>query len=608
MDDSAARARRRPGSLYVPLFFPLIRPPVGYSGANEPRTRSRLRRWTPWAVLGAAVVMPFATTLAFPSVGGVSGQLPIAAVDLAASFTRLVVAYAFSLVFALVYGYYAATSRRAERVLIPSLDILQSVPILGFIPPLLALAGALVTQSVIVLNLIVIVGVFTAMSWNMAFGVYESLKSLPNDLVESANSFGVRGWQRMRRLVFPATTNRLIYNTVLSWTAGWYFLVGAEIISAGKTTSTVPGIGSYLAVAAFDNQAAALVTGLSLLIILVTVLDLVVWRPAGRWAEKFRYEQSPGGEEIQPSDAQRTPAIQRAAGFVYRGFAQGVSRIGVPVVTFVRRVPVGGIVRARRRTRSFIRALIFGALFVVGWLVVIELGVAIYHVFVAPIPPSVLAQIESLPLALVYSLGRIAAAYAISVAVVLPLAILIVSRPRAFAIGMPVVEIVASVPASSLFPLFIIALSPFVGLNGIAILLLVTGMAWYLFFNVVSGLRAVPSDLKESAQSYGLSRRLYYRRLILPAILPAFVTGSITAVGSGWNTLVFAEYFQVQGTVALQVLGVGQLISVASLGSSTIVWSLWLASLFTLIITVIVVNELLWKPLYRRATTKYRFD
>jgi NitT/TauT family transport system permease protein len=271
-------------------------------------------------------------------------------------------------------------------------------------------------------------------------------------------------------------------------------------------------------------------------------------------------------------------------------------------------VPGVGTPRATRRAHPVIRAIVFGVILVLGWLIVIELGVAIYHVFVSPIPPSVLAQIESLPLALVYSLGRIAGAYAISVAFVLPLAIFLVSRPRAFRIGLPIVEIVASIPASSLFPLFIIALSPFVGLNGIAILLLVTGMAWYLFFNVISGLRAVPSDLKEAAVSYGLSRWQYYRRLVLPAIVPAFVTGSITAVGSGWNTLVFAEYFQVNGVVELQVLGVGQLISIASIGSSSIVWSLWIASLFTLILTVIVLNELLWKPLYRRATTKYRID
>jgi NitT/TauT family transport system permease protein len=197
-------------------------------------------------------------------------------------------------------------------------------------------------------------------------------------------------------------------------------------------------------------------------------------------------------------------------------------------------------------------------------------------------------------------------AYALSLAVALPLAIVLARHPKASRLGLPAVEVVASIPATAFFPVFVFVLLGVVGLEGAAVLLLVTGMIWYLFFNVLSGLRAIPPDLGEAAQAFGLRRGRYYRRLVFPAILPAFITGSITAFGGGWNTLVLAEYFPANPPhPSLVVVGVGAFLDESfALGQ----WALFVATLLTLVLTVVVLNELIWKPLYRRVVGRYRYD
>jgi NitT/TauT family transport system permease protein len=277
------------------------------------------------------------------------------------------------------------------------------------------------------------------------------------------------------------------------------------------------------------------------------------------------------------------------------------------LVSIVSRVPGVQLLprRTTPRSRIAIRYLALGTALVLVWLLLITLVVVVFRVLTGPISATEYHQMLGVPQAMLFSSGRVALAYGLSVAIALPLAIYLVRRPRAYRLGLPLVEIIASVPATALFPLFILALDPYIGLNGVAVLLLLTGMIWYLFFNVVSGLRSIPSDLIEAARSYGLTRWQYYRRLVLPAIFPAFITGSITAFGGGWNALVFAEYFQVNNVPLLQVPGIGQLISVATYRHEN---PLLVVSLFTLVLVVIALNEVLWKPMYRRAVNKYRFD
>ncbi len=531
------------------------------------------------------------------SIGGLGflGYLPYAAESLAFSFTRMLVAYLLSLGFALAYGYYAATRHSAERVMIPILDILQSVPILGFFPiAIVVLVNITGQSSAIGINLASVFLIFTSMAWNMVFGVYESLKTLPSDLREAADTFGLRGMERFRRVFLPATINRLVYNSILSWTAGWFFLVEAEIFTTNGTTSggsPLVGIGSYLWQASSPLNGDAFLAGLILLVALIATMDLFVWRPLGRWAERFRYDQAPSGEGELIGGTGGGARFRRAAGYVTRGVRSGVTRMSTPFVTLAART-VGPTGSRRQPIVQFVaRYAVIGLILVLSWLALIEIIAAAYNVFTAPIPPTILRQIESLPLAMGASASRVAIAYFACLAISLPLAILIARRPVAGRYGLPIVEVIASFPATALFPLIIFVLIPYISPNGAAVLMLATGMIWYLFFNILSGIRAIPPDLDEASRSFGLPRRAYYRRLVLPAIFPALITGSITAMGGGWNTLIVAEYLQGPGGEVFQLFGVGALLVIASTVETSP--ALLLATLFTLVVTVIAINELL---------------
>ena len=565
------------------------------------------------ALIAAGAVIVFG-----PGTGdwGFVRDLPQATYYLSFSFVRMLVAYAMSLGFSLLYGYFAATNRGAERVMIPVLDILQSVPILGFFPlALLVFVGI----PYIGFNLAAIFLIFTSMAWNMVFGVYESLKSIPIELREATDSFGVRGWQRIRQVLIPATVNRLVYNSVLSWTGGWFFLVAAEFIASTKSTVALPGIGSYLLYAAGAGNGSALVAGLVVLIVLITVLDLAVWRPLGRWAEKYRYDTTPSGDAdaaIAPTRRVTAP-LRRAVAGIARRVRTGFITASTPLVS----LGTFALGRGTTRRRSFAalagRYVGLGLILVFSWYLLITAGVAIYSIYVHPLSAIALAQIRMLPYDLGSSVARLVAAYAISVAVSFPLAYLLTHRVRAARFGLPLIEIVASIPATAVFPLIVFVVVIYFGVQATSVLLLTTGMIWYLFFNLLSGMRALPPDLDEAARSFGVKGRPYYRKVLLPAVFPAFITGSITALGGGWNTLIVAEYLSVSKTVqtssgpvstlhvVYQVPGIGQLIQVGFAENSAAVYT---AALLALVATVIVANELLWKPLYRRAVEKYRYD
>jgi NitT/TauT family transport system permease protein len=565
------------------------------------------RRWRRWITPGTIPLfaIPVMLGVAAPQFFTVAGYLPTAAFDLGASFSRMLIAYLLSLGFALTYGYIAATHRTSERIMIPILDLLQSVPILGFFPLAIVLFVGLTPNSWVGPNMASIFLIFTSMSWNMVFGVYESLKSVPSDLKEAASSFGVTGRLRLRQVLLPATANRLVYNSILSWTGGWYFLVAAEFISNSSSQTVLPGIGSFLIQNV--NNGPALIAGIALLIVLIALLDLGVWRPLGRWAERFRYDQTPSGEQtVGGADPGPNP-LRRAAGYVARRVRTGVTYVGTPLVS-IASATVRPITRKPRPVaRRYLSEFGLGALLVVLWLLLFVIVVNVYIVYTWPVLPAVRAQLSQIPLALGDSLARLVVAYAISLAIALPLAVYLVHHTRAYRIGLPVVEVIASVPATALFPVFIFGLLPYIGFEGASVLMLVTGMMWYLFFNILSGVRAIPPDLDEAARSYGLRRRKYYQKVLMPAILPALITGSITAFGGGWNALVVAEYLQTNGR-SFQVLGVGELINVGNYAPGNSGTVLMVSALLALVLAVLALNELLWKPLYRRAVEKYRYD
>jgi len=537
------------------------------------------------------------------SAAGLASYLPTATVDVSFSFLRMSAAYLLSLAFALSYGYYAAAHRTGERVMIPILDILQSVPILGFFPVVVLVLYNL-QPSGFGPNLASVILIFTSMSWNMVFGVYESLKTVPSDLREAADTFGLRGWLRFRRLLFPSTVNRLVYNSVLSWTGGWFFLVEAEIFTTNG--AALPGIGSFLSFAASGHNSEQFIAGLIVLVIVIALLDFLLWRPLGHWAERFRYDQAPSGEgEALPSGT--SGRFRRAASYVTRGVRTGVTRLSTPLVQLAA-ITVRPGRRTSARRQAFIYHLSLGTILVLVWLMLIAIVVAVYTVFSGTITPPVRAQMLTLPLAVGFSIGRLVIAYIICLAIALPLAIVLARGPRARRVGLPIVEVVASFPATALFPVIIFELVPYISQEGAAILMLLTGMIWYLFFNLLSGIRSIPPDLEEAARSFGLKGRKLLRRVLVPGVFTALITGSITAFGGGWNTLIVAEYLNVGSGQSLSVLGVGQLIDIGYAESASGGYPLMVGALFALIATVITINELIWKPLYRRAVERYRYD
>jgi NitT/TauT family transport system permease protein len=562
------------------------------------------------ALIYAAV--PLVATVLAASSGGISlngfaRYLPTATASVSFSFLRMGAAYFLSLGFALAYGYYAATHRTGERVMIPILDILQSIPILGFFPFALIFFAGLTPGSWPGVNFASVFLIFTSMAWNMVFGVYESLKTLPGELREVSDTFRLRGFLLFRRVLFPATINRLVYNSVLSWTAGWFFLVEAEIFTT-NTSHALPGIGSFLSFAASGHNGQAFLTGIVVLILVIAVLDFAVWRPLSKWAERFRYDTAPSGEseaETGPSSGSES-RFRRVAAYVTRGVRTGVTRISGPLVQLAS-ITVRPA-RASERRRSMIYYLELGALLIVCWLMLIALIVAVYDVFSGPILPGVLVQIEQLPFAMGASALRVTAAYLICLAIALPLAMWLARSPRATRFGMPTVEVVASFPATALFPVIIFELIPYISAEGAAILMLMTGMMWYLFFNILSGIRGLPPDLEEAASSFGVRGWKRFTRVILPGIFPALITGSITAFGGGWNTLIVAEYLSVSNSQTLSLFGIGRAIDVGYALPNQSGYPLLVAGLLTLVASVVAINELIWKPLYRRAVEKYRVD
>jgi len=435
--------------------------------------------------------------------------------------------------------------------------------------------------------------------------VYESLKTLPAELKEAAETFRARGLLLFRRVLFPATINRLVYNTVLSWTAGWFFLVEAEIFTT-NTNQILPGIGSYLFYAAAASNAAKFLVGIFVLVVVIAILDFAVWRPLGKWAERFRYDTAPSGEGGEVASGDAAGRFTRAAEYVRRGVRTTATRISTPFVQLAA-FATRPVLKTPRR-RDALSYVGIGTILVLAWLMLIALVVGVFHVLTGPILPGVARQIELLPLAMGASALRVAASYAVCLAIALPLALVLARSARANRVGMPVVEVIASFPATALFPVIIFGLIPFISAEGAAILMLMTGMLWYLFFNILSGIRGLPPDLDEAAHSFGLRGWKRFTRVVLPGIFPALITGSITAFGGGWNTLIVAEYLTGNSSQVLSLFGIGRSIDIGAELPNNTGYPLLVAALLTLVAAVVAINELIWKPLYRRAVEKYRYD
>ncbi len=529
------------------------------------------------------------------------------------SLLRMTIALAASYGFAIAWGVAAARNKKAEKVLMPILDILQSVPILGFFPAAIFFFIALFHQSWVGVEMAAVFLIFTSQAWNLAFAVYESVSSIPADLEEASSSFSLNGWKRLKTLYVPASVPKLIYNGILSWSTGWYYLVAAEMISIGSQQFKLHGIGSYLAEATYAGDYQGTIMGLVALVTIILVVDLVLWRPLRHYANRFRYESVSSDEEKRGPQDQRVTWLRSHLAVLPVRPPPGIAH----VIAAGRFRPIAATVRHAAEEPAIIRrhrktALAIAGAAVAG-IIIITGGAFLAGLISVPanisndLKKQEIASVASqIPQALGASLLRLLAAYLLSIAWILPLALKISGKPRSFGTSIFTMEILASLPATALFPLIVLGTMNLPGgLQLTSIILTMTGMQWYLLFNILGGVRSIPSDLLEVSKTYHITGFQKLRKLIFPAILPTFITGSITAWGGGWNALVLSEYITFNKQT-LSVLGIGSLMNKAA-------YEIGNVSLLILIITVMVavvvgLNRVLWKRLYKMTFTKYRLD
>ena len=508
------------------------------------------------------------------------------------SLGRMGLAYLASLIFALVYAYAAARNRVAERLLIPLLDILQSIPVLSFLPGVMLAMVALFPGRQIGLEMGSVLLIFTGQVWNLAFSFYASLKGLPQELVEATRTYRFGRWQRFYQLELPFGAIGLVWNSLMSVAGGWFFLMACEMFQLGNRDFRLPGLGSYLQVAATHGDTGAILWGLTAMIAVILLLDLVLWRPLIAWAEKFKFEQV---------ESANTPQSIVLAGLgrstVLRWLMRKAIAPAWEVLTL--RVARSEAAAATPSAPAPWRALVARAIGV-GVLVMVLYGtVRAGH----SLMELTVSDLTALGRGAAATLARVMLSLAIGTLWTVPVGVAIGSRPRLAALAQPMAQVLASVPATALFPVVLLLLIRVGGGMGIAaVVLMLLGTQWYLLFNIIAGAQAIPTDLKEAASVYRFSGWDRWRLLVLPGIFPYLVTGLVTAAGGAWNASIIAEYFHFQGRV-MATTGLGATISHATDSGN---FQLLLASTIVMAIVVVTINRLLWKRMYRLAQTRFQ--
>ena len=515
------------------------------------------------------------------------------------SFYRMLAAYILSLIFAVSYGLAAARNRRNERIMIPAIDVAQSVPVVGFFPAAIYFFVALSGGSRLGVEMAAIFLIFTSQAWNLALGVYEAVKTIPADSLEALDSFGVTGWMRLKRLYLPASVPKLVYNSILSWVAGWYFLIACEIIAVGPAHYKLPGLGSFLMEAADKGRTGELIAGLATLLVIIVLMDVLVWQPLSIWAQKFRYEfaasESAGTTRVYDLIASLGVNIRLLMRALIHPIAVWFGRLTQSAAA----QRLGALLARAAKPLRIAWIIALAALLIYG---LVDGLLALVKTLTPPWP----SEAKLIPAAAGASLIRLLIAYAISLGWTLPCTLAASDNPRFDRLLAPLAEIAGSMPATALFPVIVIFVIQLTGnMNLASILLILTGMQWYLLFNLMAGARQVPSDLKEAARSFGLSRSATWRKVTVPALTPSLVTGSITAWGGGWNALILSEYFIYRGH-HYEVLGLGALLDRATYESGN--GAMILLSLLSMVLIVMGLNRLIWRPVYNFVTERFRVD
>jgi NitT/TauT family transport system permease protein len=540
-------------------------------------------------VIGAMVLIVY---------GGEQTALPLSALDVAPvsldpanlplyalrTTLRMLLAIVCSIVFTFIYAALAAKSRRAEMVLIPLLDILQSVPILGFLTFTVVFFLNLFPGRVFGAELACVFAIFTSQAWNMTFSMYQSMRNVPKDLEEATQSFHLSGWQRFWRLDVPFAMPGLIWNTMMSMSGGWFFVVASEAITVGNTTVTLPGIGSYVALGIQKQNLPAIGYAILTMLLVIIAYDQLLFRPVVAWADKFRFEQtaSVAAPTSWMLDLFRRTRALRALTYPFAALNKLVSNLHIPLPAGLRISARGG--PPSRFVDAVWLALIVASTGYAAW--------RAYQYLSASLSPSDVVSAVGYGL---ITLLRVIVLIALATLIWVPVGVWIGLRPKLAEQIQPLAQFLAAFPANLAFPVFVVIivrydLSPNIWLSPLMIL----GTQWYILFNVIAGASAFPSDLREAAGSLHLKGWRWWVKVILPGIFPYYITGAITASGGSWNASIVAEVAS-WGDTHLTATGLGAYIATATEAGD---FPRVVLGIAVMCILVTLFNRLLWRPLY----------
>jgi len=502
------------------------------------------------------------------------------------SLCRGLAAFVMSFFFTLVYGYVAARVKLADRVLLPLLDILQSIPVLGFMPGVVLAMAALFPHSNVGLELSAILMIFTGQVWNMTFSFYHSLRAIPSELLEAASIYRFGWWRRFTRIELPYSTVGLVWNGMMSMAGGWFFLTINEAFRLGDRDFRLPGVGAYTSVAIDADNRGAMFAAVVAMVIMIVVVDQLFWRPLVAWSEKFKFEDVGGGEPASSwvLNLLRRSELVHGTGRWARRTLKKLRPPAAPKVS----MPVP----EQKTSRAFLTiAALLGLVCLWGTFRLIQLL-------------SILNAQAWLDIAGASGLTLVRTTVAVVLGSIwtIPAGIYIGTHPKASRVLQPIVQIAASFPAPMLFPVVLALLAvAHLSLGVGSIVLMVLGTQWYILFNVIAGAMSIPHELLEAAQIFRYKRPQRWRLLMLPGVFPALVTGWVTAAGGAWNASIVAEYVH-QGSNVLRTHGLGALISTAAEQGNL---PLLAAGVLAMAGLVVLVNRLFWKRLYALAERKY---
>lgn len=505
------------------------------------------------------------------------------------SLIRMSFAYILSLLFSIWYGYTANRSRIHEKIMIPLLDVLQSIPVLSFLPGVTLAMIAIFPRRRLGIELASILLIFTGQVWNMAFSYYHSINTIPSELTEVTQVFRHNKFTKFLRLDLPFSAIGLVWNSMMSVAGGWFFLMACEMFVLKDRDFRLPGIGSYIQTAANQGDMVHVLYGIGTMILLIILLDILAWRPLVSWSQKFRIEtvQAEDERESFVLDLLRRSAFIGKINLLTSGMMKSIE-------AFFEKSTVDSNVTVGRIRKTVNIVILFAVSLMFFWSVAsastlfLNLGASDYLTVLTAAGFSVLRTSLALFIAALWTI---------------PAGVYIGTNPKAARVLQPVVQVVASIPATAVFPvilLFLIKLGG--GLAAGSIFLMLLGTQWYILFNVIAGASAIPQDLKETARLYGLKGIRKWRTLILPGIFPYLVTGLITATGGAWNATIVSEYVTFGGET-MKTRGLGSLISESTVTGN---FGLLLVSTVVMAILVVSINRLVWKRMFTLAQEKYR--